>query len=449
MHDTDERPAFKSTFTALGERDFAWFFVGNMAFFMGMQMQHLLRGFLTWELTGTAVALGYLSVSLAIPMLLISPVGGVVADRINKRRLLIWTQTIAAFAALTVGILILSDLIKFWHLLVVSAVIGIVFAANMPARQALVPELIPRHKITNAISLQMGGMNLTRILAPAVAGLLVAPDGIGWVYILTAFLFVVAASSEFQLPAHGMITRRQRAPILEDLIDGFKYIRENRTIMLLLGLGLIFPLFAFPLQQMLPVFAADVFDQGSAGLGALAASTGIGGVAGALIAANLDKVRQKGHILLIGGLWMGALSIAFTLTISFWPALIFLALGNIGGMVFQTTNNTVIQSHLPVEVRGRVMSVMVMSFGLMPLGVLPVGVMADLFGARAALAGSSALLIVAVLAFFVCSRRLRHLKVTPLEHADLSPVQAARLIAEGGLSLEEAEKQTRGAIKTD
>ena len=446
---TPSRRGLGGTFTAFAERDYAWFFVGNIAFFMGMQMQNLLRGFLAFELTDTAAALGYISASMAVPMLVVSPIGGVIADRVNKRTLLVVTQLVAAATTLTVGILILADLIRFWHLLVVSGVMGSVFAANMPARQALVPQLVPQHKMMNAISLQMGGMNLTRIMAPATAGLLIAPLGVGWVYIVTFALFLVAVASEFQLPTHGMVVKKRPAGMREDLVGGFRYIRTHRTIMMLLGLGLVFPLFAFPLQQMLPVFADDVFGKGSAGLGVLAASTGVGGVVGALIAANLDHFRHKGRIMLIGGLWMGGLFIAFTQVPGFWLALIFLALGNVGGMVFQTTNNTVVQSQLPAEVRGRVMSVMLMSFGLMPLGVLPVGVAADAVGARTAVAGSSTLLIVAVLAFFLLSRRLRHLTIDPLARADLSPVQAAQMVAEGKLTEEEAERRTRESDDPD
>ncbi len=433
------------TFAALGERDYSWYFVGNIAFFMGMQMQMLLRGFLAFDLTNAAAALGYMSASIAIPMLLVAPVGGVVADRVNKRTLLIVTQTTAAATALFMAVLILGGWIQFWHLLVMSVVTGVVFSFNMPARQALVPQLVPQHKLMNAISLQMGGMNATRIVAPATAGLLIAPLGVGWVYMLTFSLFVVAVASEFHLPVHGMVSQRKRVSFREDFVEGFRYIRAHRTIALLLLLGLAFPLFGFPVQQMLPVFADNVFNKGAGGLGLLAASTGVGGLIGALVAANLDRYRHKGRLMLLGGLWMGGLFIAFTQAPSFVPALFFLALGNIGGMIFQTTNNTVIQANLPAEMRGRVMSVMMMSFGLMPLGVLPVSLAADAVGAPTAVAASSTLMIIALLAFFLLSKRVRTLTLDQFSRAELSPVQAAGLVAAGKLTAEEAERRTRGA----
>ena len=432
------------TFTSLSERDYAWFFAGNLAFFMGMQMQHLLRGFLAFQMTGTAAALGYIAVSIAIPMLLFAPIGGVVADRVDKRRLLILTQSAAAAMSLVLAVLILTDLIVFWHLLMGSAVTGTAFAFNMPARQALVPQLVPQHKLMNAVTLQMGGMNMTRVVAPAAAGLLIGPMGVGGVYVVTFLLFLIAAGSELRLPEHGMVSQPRRGAFLQEFMEGVSYIRQHGMLKILLALGLIFPLFAFPLQQMLPVFADDVFEKGSGGLGVLSASTGLGGVMGALLAARFDRQAHKGRLMLLGGLWMGGLFVAFTQMPYFAPAIIFLALGNVGGMIVQTTNNSVIQAGLPAEMRGRVMSVVVMSFGLMALGVLPVSLAADVVGARTAVAGSSLLLIATVLGFFLFSKRLRSLRVEPLSRAELSPVRAAQLVAEGTLSEEEAARRTRG-----
>ncbi len=413
-----------------------------MAFFTAMGMQFLLRGFLAFELTDTAAALGYVSASIAVPLLVVSPIGGTVADRVNKRTLLIMTQSVAAAASAVTAFLILTDQIVFWHLLAVSLVTGIVFSFNMPARQALVPQLVPRHKLMNAISLQMGGQNATRILAPAIAGVLIAPLGIGWVYVVTTMLFVVATASEFRLPVHGMVNPRERRPFLDDFVGGFQYILGQRTLALLLALGLVFPLFAFPLQQMLPVFAEDVFHVGAGGLGALSAASGVGGLLGAMVAANLDAVRHKGRLMFVGGLWLGGLFVAFALTPHFLPALLLLAIGNVGGMVFQTTNNTVIQAGLPAAVRGRVMSVMMMSFGLMPLGTVPVTIAADHIGASWAVVGSSVALLVTMVAFYAWSPRLRHLTVDALPQADLSPVEAARLVAEGHLTQAEADQQS-------
>ena len=182
---TSAKRGLGATFSALHARDFAWYFAGNIAFFMAMQMRMLLRGYLAFELTGAASALGLMAATMAIPMLIAAPFGGVVADRVNKRAMLIITQTSAACMSLLMGLLIVLGLVEFWHLLAISLVTGVVFAFNMPARQALVQQLVPRHKLMNAISLQQAGMNATRILAPSIAGALIAPFGVGWVYMVT------------------------------------------------------------------------------------------------------------------------------------------------------------------------------------------------------------------------------------------------------------------------
>lgn len=418
-----------------------WYFAGNIAFFMGMQMQFVLRGYLAFELTDAAVALGLVSASIALPMLVSAPFGGVVADRVNKRNLLIITQSIAAAASLVIAVLILTDLIRFWHLIAISVATGGVFSFNMPARQALVPLLVPRHKMQNAISLQMGGMNLTRIIAPSFAGLLIAPIGLGWVYMITFFLFVLAVASEFHLPKVGMGGEvPPMTKFFEDLAGGFRYIAEHRTIAMLLAAGAVIPLLGFPVQMLLPVFAKDVYGMGPSGLGLLATMTGVGGLIGALYSASLDRVAAKGRIMLIGGFSMGAFLVAFAASPWFVGALVFLALANVGQMLFTSTNNTVIQSNLPPEVRGRVMSVMMMSFGIMPFGVLPISYLADNVGAPKAIGYSSLALLAVLAGMFFLTSKLRTLRMERAAMAELSPVQAARLVAEGKLTREEAAR---------
>jgi MFS family permease len=430
------------TFTSLEEPEYAWYFAGNLAFFMGMQMQMILRGFLAYDITGSATSLAWMAASVAIPMLVVAPFGGVTADRVNKRTLLIVTQSLAAIASLVIAVLIIADLIEFWHLVTISFATGLLFSFNMPARQALVPSLVPQHKLMNAISLQMGGMNLTRILAPAAGGLLIAPMGIGWVYAITFVLFVVAVASEFHLPRHGMLSQTEGKSFREDFTAGFRYIAGEPTIRLLMSAALIMPLFGFPLQQLLPVFAEDVFDRGALGLGFLAAAMGVGGLAGAMVSANLDNQPSKGRLMFIGGLVMGSFIMLFALTSNFYVALVLLVAMGVGQMLFQAVNNTAIQTIVPAEVRGRVMSVMMMSFGLMPLGVIPVAILADRIGPGPALAISASLLFLALFALWGASPRLRHLRLDALGTAELSPVQAAQLVAEGKLTQEQADRMT-------
>lgn len=443
------RQAFRDTFASLDEPEYAWYFAGNIAFFMGMQMQFVLRGFLAYELTDSALSLGIIAVSIALPMLFVAPIGGVVADRVNKRVLLIVTQLVAAVASVVTALLVIVDLIEFWHLVAVSLVTGFVFSFNMPARQALVPNLVPKHKLMNAVSLQMGGMNLTRIIAPALGGLLIGPIGAGWVYMVTAGLFTVAVASEFRLPKHGMGASIAPKSFREDFLGGFQYIASDRTIALLILAAVLMPLFAFPVNQILPVFAEDVFGMGSTGLGLLLSMTGVGGLIGAVVSANMERQPAKGRLMLIGGIILGLATLAFGLSPWFLLALPILVVNGIGQMLFQATNNSSVQALVPADVRGRVMSVMMMSFGLMPLGVIPVTIAADQWGARAAITGLSLVMLTTLFVFFAISKEMRTLRLEQARHADLSPVQAATLVALGKLTQSEADSILAGDARLD
>jgi MFS family permease len=266
--------------------------------------------------------------------------------------------------------------------------------------------------------------------------------GIGWVYMLTTVMFVVAVASEFHLPKEGMVGQVERKAFKQDFTEGFRYIAREPMIRLLMTAALVMPLFGFPVQQMLPVFAKDVFHSPEIGLGLLGAAAGVGGLAGAMISANLDNQPHKGRLMFMGGLLMGGFIIAFAASPNIVFALVFLAAMSVGQMLFQATNNTTIQSKVPPEVRGRVMSIMMMSFGLMPLGVVPVTIAADHIGPQASIAISAGCLLVVLFLMWGFSERLRNLRVMALGRAELSPVRAAEMVAQGKLTQEEADRMT-------
>ncbi len=436
---------WRRTFSALAERDYAVYFGGNLAFFLAMQMDQLLRGYYALELTDGAWALGVVSVANAVPMLLVAPFGGVIADRYSKKKLLLGTSGFIAVVNVVFTVMIFMGVVEFWHLLIGALLQGITFSVAMPVRNALVPQLIPRHKLMNAVSLQMGGMNLTRVIGPALGGLLLAPLGLGAVWAIEVALFAIATLSILPLPSHGMTGRASTSePMLRQMAEGFRYVGRTPLIRVLLLSALVMPLFAFPVQLVLPVFAKDVFTVADEGLqlGLLMSSAGIGGLVGALVAASLDNVPRKGRIMLLGSVLQGGSFVIFAATPLFPMALVFLAAGNIGGMLFMTTNNSVIQTQVPDEYRGRVMAVLMMSFGVMPLGVLPMTIAADAIGAPMAVVISSISMIVTLALFFIFSARLRTLRVTPATRAELSPVQAAALVAQGKISEEQAAQLT-------
>jgi MFS family permease len=431
------------TFASLEEPEFRWYFAGTLAFFMAMQMQFVLRGYLAFELTGSASALGLTAVSITLPMLLFAPVAGVVADRVNKKTLLMVTQVFAAVASFMVTALVLAELIEFWHILATSVVTGAVFSFNMPTRAAIVPLLVPQHKLMNAVSLQAGGQNLTRIVAPAMGGVLIAPLGAGWVYAITGLFFIVAVMSELRLPAHGLTTAPKATKFSQEFVEGLHFVARDRLLGMLVLMSMLVPFFSFPAQQLLPIFADEIFEQGASGLGFLAAMSGLGGLAGAMVSANMDRQPAKGKLMFVGGMLMAVFLCLFALAPTLVIAMGLLAVANIGQMLCQNTNNSVIQAKSPPELRGRVNSLMLMSFGLMPLGVLPITALADEIGVRYAVALSSGALIVILIALYTLISPLRNLRLDALARTELSPVQAAALVAEGKISAEDADRMSR------
>ena len=447
--ETEGGSIFGSTFASLAQQDFAWFFASSFSFSMAIQMQLILFGYLTFDLTDSAKALGLVSSAFAVPTLFAAPISGVIADRVNKRTILALTQMGSFLFSVLVTLLILSDAVALWHLVVISLFLGVLLSLNMPTRQAVVPQLVPRHRLMNAISLQMAQMNLSRIVAPALAGVLVAPLGVGWVFGVAASLFFLSSLTQLKLPRHSMVGHESRQSFTTEIKEGFHYVLQHETVRLLIATSILLPLLAFPVQMMLPVFAREVFDRGATGLGFLAAAAGAGGLAGAMISANMDKVAHKGRLLLLGGGGASVFYAAFALSPAFELALVLIALASVGQMVFMTTNNTVIQATVPAELRGRVVSLVMMSIGLAPLGFLPTTVAADAIGAPLTVFISSLLMLGILLAMFWLSPSLRNLRLDALKRANLSPAQAATLVAQGKISEEEAGRQSGTSISNE
>jgi MFS family permease len=401
---------WRATFASLSVPDYARYFYGMVAFFAGMNMMIVLRGYLVYDITGSPAALGLIMLSVALPMLVMAPIGGVVADRVDKRVLMIWAQ-IAVFGLNLINtVLIITEVIEFWHLMVLSTLSGAAFSFNMPARQAIVPSLVPRQMLMNAISLGSSAMNATRILAPAIGGLLIAPIGIGGGFAVLTALYGLAVVFTFGLPALPPHRDSGRATFLRDFGEGFRYVRGNRLVLGLLLLGTVPMIFAMPYQTLLPVFASDdVWGVGSSGLGVLQAMSGVGGLIGGLLVANMDSYPHKGRLILFGAAGMGVFLVGFALSPAFGFALPMLAVVGLTSMIFMTVTNTVLTSVIPDEVRGRVMSVLMMSFGLMPLGGVPASIAAGAIGAPAVVAIGGVLLVATVLAAFAVFPQFRTL----------------------------------------
>ena len=391
---------WRRTFGSLhGNRDFSVLFAGNIMFFFGMNTMIILRSWLVIKEWDNVALLGYLMATVALPMLLLAPIGGVIADRVDRRKLVLVAQSFLVVTNSVVAVLIITDTIEYWHLLIVSPLTAASFALNMPARQAMVAMLVPREKLLNAMALSTAAMNGSRILGPPLAGLFIVTMGIGPAYVISTIFYAVAAIMMAALPA--LKTEREGDfTFFEDFVEGISYMRRTPLVLGLLLFSTVPMVFAMPYQVLLPVFADRVWDVGSVGFGVIQGVGGVGGLLGALYVANLDNYPKKGKVLLIGALGFGGALILFALSPWFYVALIFMAIVGFASMVVMTVNNTAIQLIIPDQVRGRVASVMMMSFGLMPLGAVPASVVAESMGAPIVVAFGGVMFIISVVLIF-------------------------------------------------
>jgi MFS family permease len=299
---------------------------------------------------------------------------------VKKKNLLIISQAGSLILALVIAILIQIEIIAVWHLVAASLLVGVVFSFNMPAQQAIIPELVGEQSLMNAIALNSAVMNLCRIAAPSLAGFLVGIIGVAGVYWIVTAFSLVAIFSLFTIRVTTTMAVRPAAPMRQDLMEGLRYVRHNQELVILLVMAVIPVLFAMPYQMLMPIFARNVLEVGASGYGLLMSMSGAGALVGSLGIASLGNFQRKGLLLLGFGIIFGASQVFFALSHSFPLSLFILFVVGVGSTGIMALNNTLIQINTPHEVRGRVMSLFMMTFGLMPLGTLPAGAIAEVVG---------------------------------------------------------------------
>ena len=388
---------------------YRWLFVSNMAFFLAMQSQALVRGFLAFRLTGSEFALGSVSFAVAVPMLLVSPLGGVLADRADRRRIIMAAQGLVLLSETTVLSLYVTGHLQFWHLLGAAFVMGCVFPLMMPARQAIVANVVGRERLSSAIALNMTGMNTSRVVGPALGGVLILGDDVRLAYATGIAIYVVALLCMLKIEPVPHPAGARNAPVWSNLVEGFAYLARNRLVALLLMFGLLPMFLTMPFQQLLPSFAQKVWPVGSTGLGLMSAVVGLGGVGGSLWVAWRGVGTRRVRTQLASMIAFGALLVAFCWTPHFGSALALVFLANVFASVFGTVNSTAIQLLIPDEVRGRVSSFLMMSFSLPLLGVLPIGFLAREIGVQQAVSGAALLASALALLFVLGSPTLRRM----------------------------------------
>ena len=371
-------------------------------------MQMLARGYLVYEITGSASLLGIVAAGSAFPMLTLALFGGAIADRVERKKLIQIGQLIVGVLVLLVGVSIAMDWIQWYHLLAASVIQGAVWALTMPARQALIPQIVGPEKITNAMALNSAGMSAMTLAAPAVAGGLYALAGPETVYfVITALsLAAMGLTSLIKTPEQSGATRKR--PLLNEIGEGLSYIRGNSLVLILLVVGLATTLLSAPFMSLLPIFVVDVYDRGPESMGLLVAIMGAGALVGSLAVAAMGAWR-RGLLLMVGAFSTG-IALALVAAIPYYTAAtVIMLLMGLGDAGRRTINMGLIMEVSDNRYRGRVMSVFMMNFGLMPLSVLPAGLAADFIGERAVMGVLGIGLIAVAACVLATQKRLRDL----------------------------------------
>jgi MFS family permease len=370
-------------FRALRNRNFQLFFSGQLISVIGTWMQAVAQSWLVYRLTGSSLLLGSVGFASQFPIFVIAPLGGIIADRHNRHRIVIATQTASMIMAFILAALTLLKIITVWEIFVLAAALGAVNAFDIPARQAFIVDMVGREDMMNAIALNSSMFNGARVVGPAVAGILVASIGEGWCFFANAVSYIAVIVGLFMM--HVTVKHygkaREQSPI-ENIKEGFSWVWHSapiRAVMLLLA---IVSLVAMPYAVLMPIFADQILHGGARGLGILMGATGVGALLGALTLAAKSGLRGLGHWIAISAAGFGISMIAFAYSRVFWVSTVLLIPVGFGMMLQMAASNTLIQSKVPDRLRGRVMSVYSMMFmGMAPFGAFFAGAVAGRIGA--------------------------------------------------------------------
>lgn len=423
--DTTERSRFQDTVRSLRHRNFQLFFSGQLISLVGTWMDNVAEAWLVYRLTGSSLLLGTVSFAGQIPVLLMAPVAGLVADRFNRRKVVIATQCSSMILAFVLAFLTLSKRVTVWQVMVLAALMGVVNAFDIPARQSFLVEMVGREDLMNAIALNSSMFNAARIIGPSIAGLLVAKWGEGWCFFSNAVSYIAVIAGLFMMRVPPRPISQHKASPFEHIAEGFRFVRSTvpiRSLLLLIGLV---SLVAMPYAVLMPVFAARVLHGNARTLGILMGAAGVGALIGALLLAARRGVRGLGRVVAIACACFGASLILFSLSRSWVLSSLLLIPVGFSVMTQMGSTNTLIQAMVPDRLRGRTMAVYSMMFlGMAPFGALISGALAQRIGAPRTVALGGATAIIGAIAFWRYLPKIR--------------VEARQLISAAALESQEA-----------
>jgi predicted MFS family arabinose efflux permease len=386
------------TFTSLRHADYRYLWTGTLLMSTGQWVQQVTLGWLVYDLTGNSMLLGALNGLRALPFLITGPMAGVAADRMDRRRLLLHTQWVLIITAVVMGALVASPLLHVWHIFLFTLITGVAWTITEPVRMSMIPSLVPKQDLANAIALNSGGFNLMKVIGPALGGAMIALFGAAENFFIQAVAYVGVLVMIHLMHIPPLRADAKRSSAMANLKEGFAYVWSTPAVLALMALAYVPRIFAVPYQTLMPVFQKDVLRVGPEGLGLLMAAPGIGAVIAVLMLASVGhRIRRQGLLLVASIIILGLFLILFSQITWFPLALITLVLAGAFQMFFLASTATMLQLVVPDQLRGRVMSLYMLDRGFMPAGALFAGTAAHFIGAPMTVATMGAIVILLTL----------------------------------------------------
>ncbi len=379
----ENSPGLSHAWRALRHRNFRLFFGGQSISLIGTWMTRVATSWLVYRLTRSSLLLGTVGFAGQIPTFLLAPLAGVIVDRIDRRKVLVWTQALAMLQSLVLAWLTLSHRINIPEVLFLSATQGVINAFDMPGRQSFMIRMVEdRADLSNAIAINSSMVNTARLVGPSLAGLLIAATSEGWCFLVDGVSYIAVIASLLMMRVAHDTQPQQRATMMAQLRQGWIYVAESVPIRSILLLFALISLMGWPFMVLMPVFAAQVLHGGAHTLGFLMGAVGVGSLTSALLLVVRRSVRGLLKIIPIGAAIFGAGLISFGFSHHLWLSMIMMFVTGFGMMQGVTTSNTILQTLVDEKMRGRVMSYYTMAFvGMAPFGSLLAGALAHAIGA--------------------------------------------------------------------
>lgn len=385
--------------SALRHRNYRLYWLGQLSSVLAQNMEGVAQGWLVLELTNSPLLLGLTGLAFAAPTIALTLLGGVIADRADRRRIMILSQSVSATTFFLLATLIVVGWIALWHVIVVAIISGCVRAFDRPSRMALLPQMVPKDDIANAVAVGGTIWQLNRLVGPALAGIMIYLVGIGATFYFCFVASLVAVCLWLGIRLTTQPTAPAAGSVLHHMAEGLNFIRTNEIYFIFIAIIFFNSAFGMSYLILMPVFARNVLDVGSQGFGFLQSFGGAGALAGVLAVAWFSHARGKGQQSLLGAFVFGVLLISFAFSKSYPLSLILAFALGVASQFYMTTISTVLQVNLPNELRGRVMGIYGLAWELMPVGGMIAGAIAEFAGAPIAVGFGG--FMVAMMALFV------------------------------------------------